>query len=465
MNSRTSLWPVLAILFLLTDICAAQAFVSARIKPSSENPRYWEYKGRPIVLLGGSKEDNLFQIPDLAEHLDLLAAAGGNYIRNTMSSRDEGNVWPFHQQEDGKYDLEQLSDEYFERMESLLRFARERDIIVQIEVWDRFDFAMKPWLSNPYRPANNVNYTPDASHLKNDYPDHPGGNANPFFRTVPALDNNEVVLKFQQAQVDRLLALSLQCPNVLYCMDNETSADEAWGAYWNDYIKKKAAALGVDVYTTEMWDPWDLKDSMHRRTLDHPETYAFVDVSQNNHNKGQAHWDNLAWAWAHVSANPRPLNCVKVYGANTGKYGTDQDGQERFWRGLVGGAAGVRFHRPDSGLGLSEIAQANIRSARMLAESFDFSRATPDAESKLLRERDPNEAYASRIDTDQYVVYFPKQGSVQLDASGNPGPFTLRWLDIATSEWREPQDIANKELISISTPTDGPWAVLVFASK
>ena len=41
-----------------------------RIQPWSENPRYWQYKGKPVLLLGGSKDDNLFQIPDLQEHLD-----------------------------------------------------------------------------------------------------------------------------------------------------------------------------------------------------------------------------------------------------------------------------------------------------------------------------------------------------------------------------------------------------------
>ena len=31
------------------------------IQPSKANPFYWEYKGKPIVLLGGSEDDNLFQ--------------------------------------------------------------------------------------------------------------------------------------------------------------------------------------------------------------------------------------------------------------------------------------------------------------------------------------------------------------------------------------------------------------------
>ena len=56
-----------------------------RIQPYAANPRYWQYKGKPVPLLGGSKDDNLFQIPDLEEHLDELRSVGGNCIRNTMS--------------------------------------------------------------------------------------------------------------------------------------------------------------------------------------------------------------------------------------------------------------------------------------------------------------------------------------------------------------------------------------------
>jgi hypothetical protein len=52
-----------------------------------DNPFYWEYKGEPVLLIGGSREDNLFNHPEgLREHLDLLKACGGNYVRNTMSS-------------------------------------------------------------------------------------------------------------------------------------------------------------------------------------------------------------------------------------------------------------------------------------------------------------------------------------------------------------------------------------------
>ena len=42
------------------------------IKISSENPFYWEVNGEPTLLIGGSIEDNLFQIDNLVEELDLM---------------------------------------------------------------------------------------------------------------------------------------------------------------------------------------------------------------------------------------------------------------------------------------------------------------------------------------------------------------------------------------------------------
>ncbi len=134
-----------------------------RIQPYIENPFYWQYQDKPVLLLGGSREDNLFQIPDLEAHLDLLASVGGNYIRCTMSSRDEGDVWPYMLDTvSGMYDLNQSNKEYWRRFENALALTAARNIILQIELWDRFDFARAPWQQNPYNPKNNVNYTAET---------------------------------------------------------------------------------------------------------------------------------------------------------------------------------------------------------------------------------------------------------------------------------------------------------------
>ena len=85
-----------------------------RIRVSPDHPFYWHYKNRTMVLIGGSSEDNLFQVPDVAKELDLIRSCGGNAVRCTMSSRDEGNVWAFEKDDRGQYDLTRPSDIYWE---------------------------------------------------------------------------------------------------------------------------------------------------------------------------------------------------------------------------------------------------------------------------------------------------------------------------------------------------------------
>jgi hypothetical protein len=211
---------------------------AGRIRPYDENPTYWQYHGRPVMLLGGSRDDSLFQIPDLEQHLDAIRAAGGNYIRNTMSDRPDHDfeVYAFARLPDGNYDLNQWNEEYWQRFANLLAWTHQREIIVQIEVWDRFDYSdadgADRWQKHPYNPGNNVNYTYEESGFARRYPNHPGANDHPFFFTTPAQQNNRVVLRHQQRFVDKLLTHALPYDHVLYCMDNETSGDEAWGAYW-----------------------------------------------------------------------------------------------------------------------------------------------------------------------------------------------------------------------------------------
>jgi hypothetical protein len=425
------------------------------------NPAYWQYKGKPVLLLGGSKDDNLFQIPDLKEHLELLASVGGNYIRNTMSSRnDKGfEVQAFKRLPDGEYDLEQWNDEYWQRFENMLKWTRQQDIIVQIEVWATFDYYRENWAANPFNPKNNISYTAEQTALPEKVDSHPTRCENNFFWSVPAEKNQKIVLKYQQRFVDKMLSYSLRFGNVLYCMDNETSVTPEWGKYWSQYIKAKAKAAGVRVHTTEMWDKWDLAHSQHNATFDHPEIYSFVDISQNNHQKGQAHWDNAQRQRARIADKIRPLNNTKIYGADTGRFGNDRDGMERFWRNIFGGMASARFHRPDSGLGLDEKAQANIRSMRLLTGEMDVFSCAPH--NDLLSDKEDNEAYCLANPGKEYALYFPDGGEVTLDVSAAKKPVKIRWLDIMKCQWKDAQAVQDGSRLKLRCPGPRYWAVLV----
>ena len=449
-------------IFLLIPLYAQNS--SECIKPYSENPYYWQYEGKPVLLLGGTKDDNLFQIPDLKTHLKELSAAGGNYVRNTMSDRPDHDfeVYPFKKLNNDKYDLNQWNKEYWQRFENLLRWTSEMDVVVQIEVWDRFDYSRDNWKPHPYNPKNNVNYSYEKSGFKPEYPKHPGANEQPFFFTTPRQSNNKTVLKFQQRFVNKMLDHALKYPNVLFCIDNETSGEEAWAVYWARFIRQRAEEEDAIVNITEMWDAWDLKDSQHRRTFDHPERFDFVDISQNNHQTGETHWDNFQWVRNYLIDSPRPINSVKIYGSGADSHGGSvQDAVEKFWRWIIGGAASARFHRPNSGIGLGNTAKTQIRSARMFLDEFNVFEAQPDAEHKLLSGREENEAYLTRIPGEQYAVYFTNGGSVNLNLSDVQSRFRVKWLDITGEKWTAQSIIQGGRIVSLEAPASGHCLALV----
>ena len=442
------------------------------IKVYAANPAYWEYKGQPVVLIGGSDDDNLFQWKrsDLKDQLDLLQSIGGNYVRCVISCRDNKGfeVWPY-QKTGNLYDLDQWNPTFWDRFSDFLSLTYGRDIIVQIELWATWDFysSGQHWNKNPYNPKNNSNYTSGKSGLpekinfepwQTNYP----VKYHPFFWTVPKEKNNAVVLPYQEKFVKKLLSYSLQYPHVLYCMDNETSVTPEWGWYWSAFIKAEAAKQGVIVHTTEMWDKWELSDSQHDATFNHPEIYSFVDISQNNHQLNQTHWDNMQKQRNRISAKMRPLNNTKIYGANGSSLGgNNNDAFEKFWRNIFGGCASSRFHRPNSGLGLTAPAQPHIKSMRMLLDTMDnFFKCEPH--NDLLSSRSSDEAYCIANPQKEAAVFFTTKGKVVLDVSQMTGKsITVTWLDISNTKWLEPQSFEKTNSLTLTTPLSSLQVVLV----
>jgi hypothetical protein len=440
----------------------AEIKVSTPVAPSNTHPQYWSKNGKNIMLLGGSVEDNLFQLDDVETHLDLLKSVGGNYVRNTMSSRDEGNVWAFAKNDNGLYNLNSWNQEYWNRFDRFLQACAEREIMVQIELWATFDFYRDNWEVNPFNPKNNVNYTAERVQVPTEINSHPTWTENNFFWSVPTQENNLALLGYQQKYIDKLLSYSLNHDNVLYCMDNETSVTAEWGKFWSLYIKKVAKENGREIFTTEMWDPWSLDHVAHRETFDHPEIYDFVDISQNNHNSGDTHWSNGIRQIDRLRFNNmlRPINNVKIYGNDGGRHQTTQNAIESFVRNVLLGASSARFHRPPSGQGLNDVAQHVIKSMRSYADQADFFNASPA--NILLSQREENEAFCRAIEGKEYAVYFPKGGEVGLAVSKDKGQVSIKSLDILAATWSEKSTLpVNNGKVTIKTPSQGHWLVFL----
>ena len=445
-----------------------------RIKPWNEDTRYWQYKGRPVLLLGGSVKDSLFQIPDLEEHLDLLAATGGNVIRNTMSDRqtEKTEAYPYKRLKNGKFDLDQWNDEYWRRFESLMRLTAERDIIVQIEVWDRFDQTDSKgsghWRESPYRPGNNVNYTDKDTGLSDKYLDHPARDKHPFYHTVPGMAKYKPIYKklhaYQERFVNKMLDHSLPRGNVLYCMNNETSTEPKWGLFWMNFIRQRARKEGVEVCVTDMFDDvWKPQTSAKLKfAFANPKEYQFIDISQvNSRSFGEDQWTNIDWIRKQNVKHPRPLNNTKIYSDGEFGFGTGvpKDGLERFWRHLIGGAASCRFHRPPAGIGLNEISQACVKSGRLIESRIKLWDV--ETHMELLGERSKNEAYLAADPGKQYILFMSDGGSVTLDLTKSKGAFNVEWVNVRGGKWSGKGRLQGGKRVTVKAPKKGPWVAAI----
>lgn len=454
---------IIAILWSIigTDYVSPEKSNHEGIQPSLQHPQYWTYQGEETLLLGGSIEDNLFQVPDLQEQLDLLVEVGGNYVRNTMSSRDEGNLWPFTIGVDSLYDLNNWNDGYWLRFENFLKESHKRKVIVQMEIWATFDFYRENWLVNPFNPKNNINYDARRTKLELEVNSHPIFTENNFFRSVPGQLSIMKLLEYQQKYVDKILSYTLSFDHVLYCMDNETSVTSDWGKFWAQYIRKRGLEHGKFLQTTEMWDPWDLDHIVHLETTDNPEIFSFVDISQNNHNSGEEHWNNGIKRIDHLKKIDalRPCNNVKVYGNDGGRHQTTQNGIECFVRNMMFGAASTRFHRPTSGQGLNKVARNVIKSVRLVTDEMDFFSGIPL--DFVIIDKEPNEAFCRGIEGKEYLVYFPDNGQIEMNVTLQGKKGRIRWLSVDEGEWHSEEEIELDNEIMIATPAEGNWFALI----
>jgi hypothetical protein len=451
--------------------CHAQIADHDRIQPYAINPQYWQYKGQPVFLAGGSKTDHLFLIDGLQEHLDEMVEVGANYIRNTMSQRDRKELKPHKLLPDGTFDMDQWNDEYWQRFENMLQWTAERDIFVQIEVWDRFDYATNHWDISPWNPNNNVNYTAEESGFAEKYISTDlYRDKHPFFYTVPESPNYQkrldMIRAHQERFVDKMLSYSLSYGHVLYCMNNETSSPPEWGRYWIQSIQKKAAENGVIVYTTDMFDDLYMGDkSEHfQLMLDQPDLYTFIDISQvNSRNFDEKHWNQMRWLVERIgkSARLRPANNTKIYGGGYSLWGSGgpDDGIQRFWRDVLGGCASVRHHRPSSGNGLEPIAKACIRSFRMVESLVKMWDVEPHME--LLLNRDSNEAYLAANPGEVYVLYLPRGGAVGVDLSACKGTLDVQWINAGAGETWKKRVVEGGAVRSFKTPMISQWIAII----
>ncbi|WP_158857114.1 hypothetical protein [Lunatibacter salilacus] len=438
------------------------------IMPYEKNPFYWQYKQKPIYLRGGSDNDNLWQWTGtrLTEHLDLLTSVGGNYVRNTMSDRDEGDVFAYYKLDNGKYNLGEWNQEYWDRLVYFLEETTKRGIIAQLTLWDCYDLSGTSFDKHPFNPKNNVNWEEGLV-----------GGMEDFYGGSLSTDNQEV-LKIQKEFVQKLLSVTLQFDNVLYNITNESFLSLEWEDYWAAFVQDLAQKNGKTIYITSMniVASTGVRHVMNRRNL-----YSFVEISQNNQEsrgaRGKAHWENVV-KWRRIlelqEEGAMPMNNEKIYGSreNTNySFGTGTEAEDRFWKNVFGGAASVRFHRPDGGMGLSERARININALSMFLEEFDIFSSGPYTEIDFYAE---SEGYALANIGKEFAVYLPAgRYSLELDPWLLAKKVSIKYLDFDSATWSEEETLeltwekglseffGYQQGIQITSPSNRPCIAVV----
>jgi len=236
---------LLAIPIFVGVSLGAPAAEALRIHP--DNPRYFLFRGRPLVLLTASEHyGSVINRPfDFEKYLDDAVAHKMTMTRTFLLFREQQSsrnpsspckpespdyIAPFPRTGPGKaldgepiYDLDQWNPEYFERLHRFLDAASRRGIVVELTVFSN-SYAPQVWALNPFRAENNKQHAG-----KMEWPEY------------LSLKDPELVRR-QSAYARKIIQETSEYDNVYYEICNEPGGG----------VKEHIPPADVDAWQVEM---------------------------------------------------------------------------------------------------------------------------------------------------------------------------------------------------------------------
>ncbi len=211
--------------------------IQGRAQPISlhkENPHYFEYKGKPVLLISSCEhygalinrefdyESYLHTLAD--DGLNLTRIFSGTYVEhpgsfdiryNTLAPPAESFLAPWKRTHvEGnrgggtKFDLDQWNPEYFERLKGFLEEAAKLDIIVEITLFSSI-YTDESWTYCPLYHENNINHTDQVERVNVHTPDN--GN----------------LMHYQEKFVRKVATELKEFDNIYYEIQNEPWSDNS----------------------------------------------------------------------------------------------------------------------------------------------------------------------------------------------------------------------------------------------
>jgi len=216
----------MALRLLLLAVLPAAILSSQPLRLHPANPHYFEYHGKPILLVTSGEHYGavLNRDFDYRRYLDTLAKDGLNLTRlfigtyhevpgtsfgiprNTLAPETEAFLAPWVRAAGGKFDLDQWAPAYFDRLAEFVSEAEKRGIIVEVTLFSAH-YQEQHWKLSPFNPVNNVNATDPID-----------------WRDLHTLKNGNILSR-QEAVVREIVGRLRFFDNVYFEIQNEPWAD------------------------------------------------------------------------------------------------------------------------------------------------------------------------------------------------------------------------------------------------
>jgi hypothetical protein len=441
------------LLFFL--ILSALKLSAEPIKLHPENPHYFEFQGKPTVLITSGEHYGavLNQDFDFITYLDTLKEAGLNLTRtvngtfvelpysqfwrggdqNTLSPRFGRYLAPWARSTvpgyyfgGNKFDLDRWDDLYFQRLRAFVKAAAERGIVIEFNLFYAM-YAHGPirggWVVSPFQENNNVNGVGKGSWAR-----------------YLTLDDAGIVAR-QEALIRKTLTELNEFDNVYYEICDEpyfTGAAPAETDAWQRHLIDTFVAAEKDL------------PKKHLIAVNFANGSALVKDPHPAISIYNFHYcnppDTVPLNWHH--RKPIMFDETEIHGGHI-----ELDRRREAWAFMLSGGAGYNNLDPsfanDDPTGSGQVQQADGRfdgrelrsqlyQLKAFMESLDFIRMQPSP--GLLKTTPP--AYLLAQSGVCYAAWFqggPETSSRSFTLELPAGEWQAEWIDPATGKAEKPE--------------------------
>lgn len=444
----------------------------------AENPSYYSFRGRPILLVGSGEHYGavLNEDFDWRKYLVALQAQGMNYTRlftggayveppgafgipkNTLAPAPARFLSPWKRDPAGKYKLDEFEPRYFEKLREFIAEAGRRGVIVELTLFTSI-YGDPQWKVSPFHPANRAN----------------GPDGVTDFKLVHTLSNGGL-LDAQLRLVRKLVAELNEFDNLLFEIQNEPWADQPRiTGVFNPYLRPPQREQWPNVIE----GPSDASLAWHRRIA---EEIAAAEKPLPRKHLVALNWSNFRDA---IPALPAEVGAVHFHyalpeaalwnRALRRPVGCDETGfmgpedwryRRQAWEFLLAGGALYNHldysfttgkedgtdSQPTAPGGGSPALRKQFFALRQTLEGVPFWRMKPDLET--LKAAPGAAARAFSLPGTAYVFYAWGAGVAEWTLAVPPGRWKAEWLDPEKAEWLPPQEwTARAAPLTVKTPS------------